>query len=1101
MIIDFAQVNGRERPTLVLRSLDGKAIQTLGYAFNIELEPHYNEVSTLTFSLPAHVEGKRVPGYEKVVGMQIIDMIGVGQFIVNNPDIKESAVKEIKSVKAYSLEYEFTFKKLTLENSTYNFWNPAQPQSTIMGIILEKMPSWGIGTIDATLVGKYRTFEVVGQNLYDLMKGTLQESYGCIFDFDTINRRINVRDVSSRASIQPIYISLNNLAKEISIEEQTENIFTCLDVNGAEGVSIRSVNPTGKNTIYNLDYFMTTDNFPQELIDKWNNWVQGVESKRQEYYNMTVENALLHMQITTENAALGTLQGELKVLEAQQSVAVEAAAKGSSVDLPSYNTQINAKKSEITTKEAIIAELNRKLTASQNALIAINEACEWSAYGITTDEKMLLDRYIKEDAIEDSSFVAPTVDSYVASGESFPAAKISVSLSGSSISGAPLTSGKMVYSARGGTATVTVNGATKLSGTLVQGAFDCLSGQGTVCLYLENGCATISGSYSLSTDCKPDAEIGGSAVFGSSASMSASKANVYITTQLTEFSRKAVEWDLYEYGREVLERCAYPSYTFSVDSGNFLAMEEFDAFRCELKLGDKLYLNLGETFGVLQPVLIGASIDFEGRKLSLEFSNSFSSADSAFKLADLLDQSVSMGKSMDLNKYNYNAFVNAGGTSGVQQLMDTMTDLALTQIKSSGNQAWTLDDAGLRLRKYKDKVAGTYEDHQVWMTNNQIVFTNNNWNSAIMALGSFTDKNLGSMYGIVAPNIVGTLLAGANLVIESEKQYGDVATFKVDANGAKLYNSQFDLVNEYTSDGLTKFGQISLNPSVGIVAGALSKENAFYAYDSNGNIVGVKATDGATLASVSDIGTKTPLSNFWVDNEGNAYFKGVVQATSGKFTGEIQATGGKFKGVVQASDFLDSSGKSMLKSGKFDSKYLDLGNIVLDGNNGTIKLTGSISFDTSALSSIQSAADDGALSAAKAAKNAADAAYNMATANSVPSYIKSTYIDSVTIKSPTIEANTFGVYPSQTGSGSLSLYGYFGGRLLNVFKVSYDGSLYPSATFGSDNGATAHWDYSSTYFNGSVNFQSGGVTGIYTANTGAPMVSDANWGHLYFQIM
>lgn len=38
-----------------------------------------------------------------------------------------------------------------------------------------------------------------------------------------------------------------------------------------------------------------------------------------------------------------------------------------------------------------------------------------------------------------------------------------------------------------------------------------------------------------------------------------------------------------------------------------------------------------------------------------------------------------------------------------------------------------------------------------------------------------------------APNLVGTLLASSNLVIESEKD-GDVAVFKIDADGTNLYN-------------------------------------------------------------------------------------------------------------------------------------------------------------------------------------------------------------------------------------------------------------------------------------------------------------------------
>lgn len=1107
MKVDFSKINCKERPTLILRTMDGTAIQTLGYAFGISLEANYNEISVLSFSFPAHVDGKRVPGYEKIDGMKIVEMLGVGRFIINNPSIKESATKEIKEVKAYSLEYEFTFKKLTLTNSTYNFWNPAQPDNTIMRIILEKMPSWSLGSVDSTLVGKYRTFDASGQNLYEFMKGTLQDSYGCVFDFDTMNRRVNVRDVSSTCETQPIYISLDNLAKEISIEEQTENIFTCLDVNGADGVSIRSINPTGKNTIYDLSYFMTTENFSQELINKWNNWVQGVESRRQEYYNRVVENTLLRMQVETEKAALATLQGELKSLEQQQSVEVEAVAKGYQTDatvLGVLSAQVSAKQSEIAAKEDYITALNGKLTDSQNGLVAINTACQWSSFGITADDEKILDRYIREDAIQESSFVYPAVDSYVSSGDSFTSAHITIALTGTSLTGAPLSSGKMVYTTTGGTATVMVNGEAKLSGALMRGSFDYLNSQGTICFYMEKGCVTITGAFNLWTDCAADPSTGGNVVVGTAMSMEGFAVNAYITTQLTAYSQKAVEWDLYEYGREALSRLAYPAYSFSVDSGNFLAIEEFDSFREQLKLGDKLYLNLGSDFGVLSPVLIGATIDFEDKDLKLEFSDSFSLADSAFKLADLLDQSVSMGKQVDLKKFTYNAFNNAGGTSGVQQLMDTMTDLALTTIKSSGNQAWALDDAGLRLRKYRDDSHTDYDDRQIWMTNNMMAFTSDGWKSAVMGIGEFDDKNLGTIYGMVAPNIVGTLFAGKNLVIESEKEDGGVSMFRVDENGAKLYNSQFDLKNEYVVDGVAKTGQISLNPSVGIVAGDISNlgENGFYKYDANGNIEGILATNGSSLHGVSEITSLAkPRANFWVDTKGDAYFNGTVYATDGKFTGEVQATSGTFKGKVQATDFLNSAGESILKDGKIGSDYLDLGNVVIDGQTGKISLTGAITFDAAAQSSIKDFVGDGADIAAKIANGE----------------YSGTFINGTSIYSPNIYANDFKIYPSNNHpgtngggyGGSLSLYGWYNNGALYspnwihqlVFSATYGYGDAPSVSF--DGVGNAHWYFSTTYFKSGVNFHPENVSGIYQISEYSPLTfsSSPNNGHLYFQIL
>lgn len=82
MVIDFSKINYNEKPILILKNLDGTAIQTLGYAFNVSGEFSYNEISTLNFELPSQIEGVPTPHYNDVVGMRIIDLVDYGQFIL-----------------------------------------------------------------------------------------------------------------------------------------------------------------------------------------------------------------------------------------------------------------------------------------------------------------------------------------------------------------------------------------------------------------------------------------------------------------------------------------------------------------------------------------------------------------------------------------------------------------------------------------------------------------------------------------------------------------------------------------------------------------------------------------------------------------------------------------------------------------------------------------------------------------------------------------------------------------------------------------------------------------------------------------------------------
>ena len=127
MVVDFSAIDFKERPTLVLKNLDGTYIQPLAYAFDVHAKFMYNEVSEITFELPAYVDGVMTPHYDDVVGMRLIDWIGIGQFILVNPSRKNDGISEIKSCTAYSLEYEMTLDfliKSSTESGEKNFAVP-----------------------------------------------------------------------------------------------------------------------------------------------------------------------------------------------------------------------------------------------------------------------------------------------------------------------------------------------------------------------------------------------------------------------------------------------------------------------------------------------------------------------------------------------------------------------------------------------------------------------------------------------------------------------------------------------------------------------------------------------------------------------------------------------------------------------------------------------------------------------------------------------------------------------------------------------------------------------------------------------------------------
>lgn len=980
MVIDFSTTDLREAPVLVLRNLDETAIQVLGYAFGLRAELNYNEISTIEFSIPEHVDSAKTQGYELVSGKRIVDLLGWGQFYLVDPEITNDGVREIKQCKAYSLEYEFTKKKISLPEGTYEFWNPAAGTESILSIILEYMPSWSVGEVDPVLIGKYRTFDVSDSNIYDFIKSTLQDSYSCIFEFDTYRRRVNVKHVDTDATQSAVYLSLDNLAKEIKISEDSDNIYTVLDVNGAEDVDIRSVNPIGTNKIYNLDYFMNTGHFSQEMIDKWTAWKTTLANYRETYYIKTIERELKISEIALAQAKVdekrdielanlyniqstyielatslgsrefyvglsGASNGRSEVsgggyqrikvtawyinngdtyadnsaaitfptatsdwfkttgsgnqqvvptiywnlyidTDSQHPIAYgsmgqgqilsggtysipahtvqavfanlnisDADAKQNAIDsfhalnkLDTYRVQIDSKEAEIASDEADIQTLEAERDALRADLTAINQACAFSSF-FTSAELLILDRYFIEDSISESSFVLAPASTYTNADVYEGGGQDEFVFEDGAVTQTDIATGHLILKIAGGT--LEVDGVLSSEAGVISAVIE-INGTSAVLTALLSGNgdyngATITASGTLNGYTASDTDV----------DIQFTSDDIYVTWNNSTYAQRSVEFDLYDYGMDVLQKLAWPSYTFDVSSANFFALDDFKSFVDSIGLGKRIYLDDGKS--TKTPIVTGVSVDFDNlESFTLQFSSTYNLSDPSFHLVDLLEKSVSMGKTVDMSKFSYNAFIDSGANTAVKQFMDSSLDVAKNSIISSSGQEIIWNGSGIRCRKSNGN--GGYYPEEIAIINNSIVFTDDQWRSAKMGIGKFNDPNLGTTWGIAAPSIVGTMIAGNNLIIESAKKDGTTAVFRVDGDGAVLYNSKFEIANAHR--------HIILDPEVGIAIGE------YPVIDGNGDV---------------DIGTVQDPGNakFWVDANGNVYMRGTLEACDGTFTGSI----------------------------------------------------------------------------------------------------------------------------------------------------------------------------------------------------------------------
>lgn len=277
---------------------------------------------------------------------------------------------------------------------------------------------------------------------------------------------------------------------------------------------------------------------------------------------------------------------------------------------------------------------------------------------------------------------------------------------------------------------------------------------------------------------------------------------IITTSTMTDVEKQDASQDLYDQGVVVLDKVSQPRYEFSVDSANFIALKEFQQFTNQLVLGAIVTLDKMGT--LIETVLLEINMSFKNpTAFNLVFSNRLRLDNGAFQYSDILGQAVSTGTTVTTNSLawddwptNYRDTVSAFITSSL--------DAATNNIVNSSNQEMVINAYGLRGRKLVSP--GNYSPKEMWMTNNILAFTDDNWQTSNLAIGTIETDN-GTFNGIISNNLVGKMIAGNSLVITNDD--GMVTkTFTLDQNGAVMENGSFTLIND--------FSKIILNPDDGI---------------------------------------------------------------------------------------------------------------------------------------------------------------------------------------------------------------------------------------------------------------------------------------------
>ena len=179
MYLDYSKLKSGKikQPTLRLQTLAGKELGVISGAHNLNFELNYADLSRIEFEVPRHSDGRINPVYHQLTSYKAVFTEQFGIYVLQRPNTTGDGVSEVKHITGYSLEQLFERKKLFLEEGTYNFWNPVQPEDTILGRVLELDTTWSIGYVDPKLIGCYRTFDEYDSDVLSFCYGSAMEKY------------------------------------------------------------------------------------------------------------------------------------------------------------------------------------------------------------------------------------------------------------------------------------------------------------------------------------------------------------------------------------------------------------------------------------------------------------------------------------------------------------------------------------------------------------------------------------------------------------------------------------------------------------------------------------------------------------------------------------------------------------------------------------------------------------------------------------------------------------------------------------------------------------------------------------------------------------
>lgn len=325
--IDF--INGTVEDFTVV--LSNRNLEKQGQILNIQdfvYKEDFNAANEISFSVYKEVDGEQEKLWNDIYDLKLVWLKESNEFYQITVSKTESTnvVKKITGVSLCEAELSQTIVRNTEINSEADiarddyvvttFYHPNDTKGSLLHRILSFAPHYSIKHVDKSLWDIQRTFSIDETSVYDFLVGDCAEQFGCLFQFNSVDRSISVYDLYTVCNdckyrgeyldVCPecgsenlyyygedttIFVSAGNLADEIIFDTDIDSIKNCMLLKTGDEVmdaAVIACNPNGSQYIYYFSEEQKKD-MPESLKNKLNDYDDLVENYSEEYQSLSQE--------------------------------------------------------------------------------------------------------------------------------------------------------------------------------------------------------------------------------------------------------------------------------------------------------------------------------------------------------------------------------------------------------------------------------------------------------------------------------------------------------------------------------------------------------------------------------------------------------------------------------------------------------------------------------------------------------------------------------------------------------------------------------------------------------------------------------------------